>query len=402
MCCLGGIKTIVIPTKPLKRTNIRLLFRLTIIVVLIGAIVSAVTLTTKPETPVVFVGMDIAYGGEEVAINLIDKVSDYVNLIILGSLNLTTNTEALTRVCNHIYEKGLHFIIYVGFAKEGYTPPRGPNVQFFTTAPEKWGDKFLGVYLFDEVGGKLMDGAHSVDLKGAEDYSQAAISYVNQLNFFLGNTSDYYNPATFKLFSSDYALYWYDYLSGYDVIFGEFVGNHSREITTALCRGAAKTLTKDWGVMITWAGQLEPFLEEPEKVYTDMVFAYQNGAKYIVVFNSPENFSQAQYGGLTARQLDAIKEFWTYKETAPNKQFSANAAYVIPKDYGYSFRGPNDRVWGKWELDSLSTPLWNDLNNQLTIYGSNLDIVYETKIGNQTIKPPYDKLIFWNGTIIKN
>jgi hypothetical protein len=234
-----------------------------------------------------------------------------------------------------------------------------------------------------------------------QDYSQAAISYVNQLDFFLRNTSNYYSPAEFKLFSSDFALYWYDYLSGYDVIFCEYVGNHSREITTALCRGAAKTFTKDWGAMMTWSGQLEPFLQEPEKLYSDMIHAYQNGAKYIVIFNSPENFTQAQYGGLTAMQLEAMKDFWNYKEVSSSRQFSANTAYVIPKNYGYGFRGPNDRLWGKWEADSLSTPLWNDLESQVTIYGLNLDIVYETKIGNQTINLPYNKLIFWNGTIIR-
>jgi hypothetical protein len=374
---------------------------LILIVVLIITIISVLILPVKPmDKPEVFVGMDIAYGGEEVAINLIDNISGYVNLIILGSLNLTTNTEALTRVCDHIYEKGINFIIYVAYARSGYTPPQGPSPEFFTMAQEKWGNKFLGVYLFDEVGGRLIDGAHSVNIENAQNYSEAATSYVDTLNFFLGNISDYYSPAKFKLFSSDYALYWYDYLSGYDTVFGEFIAGNNREITTALCRGAAKTLAKDWGAIITWSpNQTEPFLEAPEKVYDDMIFAYQNGAKYIVVFNSPENFTQAQYGGLTAGHLEAMKDFWTYKENVPNKEFSANTAFVLPKDYGYGFRGPNDRIWGKWPADSLSAPLWNDLNNLLAVYGSNLDIVYET--GNQTINLPYDKLIFWNGTVIE-
>ena len=44
-------------------------------------------LIIKPTgTPNVFVGMDIGYGDEEVALKLIDKVADYVNLIIFQVL----------------------------------------------------------------------------------------------------------------------------------------------------------------------------------------------------------------------------------------------------------------------------------------------------------------------------
>ena len=62
--------------------------------------------------PKVFFGMDIGYGDEEVAIKLIDEVSDYVNLIIIGSLEVTMDTEALTRVCDYMYQRNLYFIIY--------------------------------------------------------------------------------------------------------------------------------------------------------------------------------------------------------------------------------------------------------------------------------------------------
>ena len=69
---------------------------------------------TKPKfEPEVFVGMDIGYGDEQTAIKLIDKTADYVNLIILGSLKLTNDTEALTRVCDHLYQKNIHFIIFI-------------------------------------------------------------------------------------------------------------------------------------------------------------------------------------------------------------------------------------------------------------------------------------------------
>ena len=359
-------------------------------------------LIIKPTgTPNVFVGMDIGYGDEEVALKLIDKVADFVNLIILGSLEVTTNTEALTRVCDHMYQRNLHFIVYVGFAHEGYTPPEGPDSQFFSMAANRWGEKFLGVYLFDEAGGKLMDGAHSIDVMDADNYSEAAIIYSHHLDFFLGNTTEYYEPAEIRLFTSDYALYWYDYLSGYDVVFCEFVGNQSKQITVSLCRGAAKTLDKDWGVIVTWSDQLEPFVENPDQLYSDMVLAFQNGAKYIVVFNSPGEFTPpTEYGTLTLEHFEAMKKFWSYINAEPPiEKYHANTAYVLPRDYGYGFRGPDDKIWGVWEADALSSQLWSDLNNLLAVYVLNLDVVYETQIADVPIDFPYDKLIFWNGTI---
>jgi len=349
----------------------------------------------------VFVGVDIGYGDENDAIKLVDKVEDYVNLIVLGSLIVTNNTAKLTRVCDYIYQKGLHFIVYVGFAEEGYAPPRGPNPEFFTMAATKWGEQFLGVYLFDEAGGKQIDQFHPI-VDAAENTSGAASLYVHHLYYFLGNMTKYYEPADFRLFTSDYALYWYDYLSGYDVVFGEFVGNQSRQLAVALCRGAAKTLGNDWGTMITWKHDAAPFLEDAGQLYDDMVLAYQNGAKYIIVFNAFGNFTATtEYGTLTPEHFNAMEKFWNYVNGASYTEFSAKTAYVLPRDYGYGFRGPNDKVWGLWEADVLSSKVWNDANNLLETYGKDLDIVYETKIGYEPITLPYDKLIFWNGTIIQ-
>ena len=385
-----------------KPKTARLISAILLIIGLLVMLLGVKLLIIKPTgTPNVFVGMDIGYGDEEVALKLIDKVADFVNLIILGSLEVTTNTEALTRVCDHMYQRNLHFIVYVGFAHEGYTPPEGPDSQFFSMAANRWGEKFLGVYLFDEAGGKLMDGAHSIDVMDADNYSEAAIIYSHHLDFFLGNTTEYYEPAEIRLFTSDYALYWYDYLSGYDVVFCEFVGNQSKQITVSLCRGAAKTLDKDWGVIVTWSDQLEPFVENPDQLYSDMVLAFQNGAKYIVVFNSPGEFTPpTEYGTLTLEHFEAMKKFWSYINAEPPiEKYHANTAYVLPRDYGYGFRGPDDKIWGVWEADALSSQLWSDLNNLLAVYVLNLDVVYETQIADVPIDFPYDKLIFWNGTI---
>jgi hypothetical protein len=349
-----------------------------VILLVTGFLLTLLAAEMLNQSKLVFVGMDIGYGDEQTAIKLIDKVADYVNLIILGSLEVTNDTEALTRVCDYLYEKDLHFIVFVSFAEHGYIPPRGPDPQFFENATQKWGDKFLGVYIFDEVGGKLMDSDHSINMTAANSYSEAATIYTHHLDFFLDNITQYYQPANFPVFTSDYALYWYDYLGGYDVIFSEFVGNNSRQIAASLCRGAAKTLNKDWGAIITWShNDLDAFVQNPEQIYDDMLLAYQNGAKYIIVFNSPGNFtSPTEYGTLTTQHLEKMQEFWNYTQIHPQTQhYPANTAYVLPADYGFGFRGPDDRIWGKWDPDQISQQVWDDINGLIQTQNQNLDII---------------------------
>jgi hypothetical protein len=366
-----------------------------------------------PGEPEVFVGMDIGYGDEQTAIRLVDEVADYVNLIILGSLEVTNDTEALTRVCEYLYQKDLYFIVFVSFGKHGYIPPRGPDPQFFVKATQEWGDKFLGVYIFDEVGGKLIDNDHSIDMTAVDTYSDAATVYTHHLDFYLGNTSHYYQPAEFPVFTSDYALYWYDFLGGYDNVFCEFVANDSRQIAVGLCRGAAKTLNKEWGAIITWSHHdLHEFILNPNQLYNDMLLAYQNGAKYVIVFNSPGFIVEdgitipypapEEFGILTSQHLEKMQLFWNLTKTQPRPEaYSANTAYVLPADYGFGFRGPEDKIWGRWSDDPISQQIWEAVNVLLQNQTLNLDIVYETQIGSIPIDHPYNTLIFWNGTIIQ-
>ena len=44
------------------------------------------------------------------------------------------------------------------------------------------------------------------------------------------------------------------------------------------------------------------------------LLAYENGAKYIIVFDSNKDWTQ---NVLTQTQLDAIKEFWQYTQANP-------------------------------------------------------------------------------------
>jgi hypothetical protein len=383
-----------------------------LLILLIIVAFSALVLLTPPQTEKeldIFVGVDIGFGGVEDATRIIDAVSGYVNLVVVGSLNVTADTDRLTTICNYLYKKGLYFIVYVGFGHESNMPPEGPDRQFFTMAQSRWAGHLLGAYLFDEPGGKQLDSPNMLVTK-ADNFSDAAFSYVHHLEYFIGNSTAYYSPANITLFTSDYALFWYDYLTGldasypgYDVVFCEFVENQSRQIPVGLCRGAAKTLKNDWGVIITYSEQKPPFIEGPQELYDDMVTAYENGARYILVFDSPgNNTPTTQYGILTDDHLDSMEKFWKYVNSAPKvAEFPANTAYVLPRDYGYGFRGPNDTIWGLWKADDLSSTVWNDATRLVADYGQGLDIVYETIIGDAPVELPYSKLIFWNGTIIE-
>jgi hypothetical protein len=75
-------------------------------------------------------------------------------------------------------------------------------------------------------------------------------------------------------------------------------------------------------------------------------------------------------------------------------------AYVLPKDYGYGFRGPDDTIWGLWNADTPSSRIWNDANALVEQHKPLIDIVYEDDLQSATFK--YSKLIFWNGTTITN
>jgi len=213
---------------------------------------------------------------------------------------------------------------------------------------------------------------------------------------------------------SDYGLYWFDYLSGYNTVFTEFTGNQSRQIAISLCRGAAHTLGmnaghttgQDWGVIITWKYFQAPFLEDANQLYNDMILAYKNDAKYIIIFNSPGNqtapMTPGTIGTLTLDHLNAMAKFWNYTKTNPRgDSYPADTAYVLPKDYGFGMRGANDTIWGLWNADNQSATIWNDTNSLISTYGSRLDIIYETKTDGETITLPYNHLIFWNGTNIQ-
>jgi hypothetical protein len=327
---------------------------------------------------------------------------------VIGSAGITLDMAKLGDVCQYVYDRGFYFMIYAH-------PQDNPDElaiqrQWVLDAKPRWGEQFLGLYAFDEPGGRQLDNASYkiVDDKHwfADNYTDAADKYVNTAFVYLHHMiEDQMGGLDLPLFTSDYALYWFDYKASYDGVFAEFGWNYSRHINVALCRGAANVQNRAWGVMITWTYtpppyNLESYLESGEELYADLVLAYENGAKYILVFDTNANYT---HSSLQPGHLGALKRFWQYATDNPRPSAppSDRVAYVLPKDYGYGFRGPNDTIWGLWGAteDDRSFKISTEVGALIDEYQNRLDIIYDDGLKANS-SYGYSKIIFWNGTVL--
>jgi hypothetical protein len=228
----------------------------------------------------IYVGIDAAYDDITELKNRIDQVKDYTNIFVLGSSGITLNEVKLNEMCTYISSAGLNFATYTHTTKN-------TNITFNQSAwtayaKQHFGDNFLGLYSYDEPGGHQIDADNPyMIVTTADNYSDAANRYTNNLHNYISEFLALDSP----LITSDYVLYEYDYRAGYDIVLAEYAWNHSRSINTALCRGSATMHSKEWGVMLTYTYDHAPYLGSGSELYQDMVTAYQNGAKYILIFD---------------------------------------------------------------------------------------------------------------------
>jgi hypothetical protein len=349
-----------------------------------------------------FVGVEFAYSNNVDDLkNLVDKVKDYTNLFVIGSVGMTFNEAALDESCDYIYDAGLYFIILFTDTEMYRHRPNSTLYEplfWIYEAKQKYGDKFLGVYRWDEPGGNQLDQGPNLTLNRTRadyvTYANASSHYVEMLNIHL----KYYLYTSPKVVTSDYGLYWFDYKAGYDAVFAEFGFNLSRPIQIALSRGAAEANNKNWGAIVTWTYNDTQYLESGEELYNDFKLAYDSGAKYAIVFSYP---TIGPYGTLLNEHFDALQNFWNYIRSNPDKRgvSRAEAAYVLPQDYGFGFRRADDTIWGLWNPDELSQKVWSDANKLITQYGSQLDIVYDDPELFDAMQSRYDRLVFWNETV---
>jgi len=375
--------------------------------------------TTSPVRP--YFGISFCGNTSAEAKLLIDKTKDYTNLFILQSGPISKNETAINEVCDYAVESGLDFIVFFGWFDTDY-PWQIPWLDY---AKDRWGDSFLGLYFFDEPGGIQTDYDWSEifhmikefdpesyqaieqyieetsNQTVSRDYEEAKKRFVEYITYHIQLNE--VTGRSITAFTSDYALYWFDYLAGYDTVFVELGWNHSTPTHIGLCRGAATVQQKDWGAIIVWKDRNlendnEGIYKTGPEMYQDMITAYETGAKYIIIFNYPTDPPFNPYGILTDEHFISIQQFWEHMQghSEDYGKTEATAALVLPENYGWAFRNPNDRIWGYWGPDEKSQQIWELTQDLLDQYGYTLDIVYDDP--NFPIADIYQEIYYWNQT----
>ena len=129
-----------------------------------------------------------------------------------------------------------------------------------------------------------------------------------------------------------------------------------------------------------------------------MHMAYECGAEYIVLFNYAEDM-EVPYGTLQNEHFDALERFWNevvQNPEAVNGGIKADTALILPSNYGWGMRRPEDRIWF-WGPDEDSSPIWNISRKLLSQYGLDLDLVYEDAAF--PVASNYSRVYYWNDTV---
>lgn len=79
-----------------------------------------------------------------------------------------------------------------------------------------------------------------------------------------------------------------------------------------------------------------------------------------------------------------------------NVNSQAEAVLVLPHDYGWGMRNPQDLIWGIWAPDNTSAQIWNISRRLLSQYDLSLDIIYEDS--QYTVEGKYSQIYYWNQT----
>jgi hypothetical protein len=348
-----------------------------------------------------YVGVSFCGNTTAEACLLIDRVKTYTNLFIVQSGPASWNETSLNEICDYAVNANLKIIVYFGDFNPTVLANNGTSwrINWVYSTRQRWGDSFLGVYYYDEPGGIWLDtNWNQFDLKLPinSTYDSAAAAFVWGAKRELGYVPD---KNTTKVFVSDYALYWYDYLGSYDVVLAQAGWNHTLEQDIALVRGAATMQNKDWGMMVTWKynGTESAYLDSGENIYTQMVSAYTAGAKYIAVFNYPWLEGNA-YGVMKDEHFAALEKFWkeATTNTLEHNCTKAEAVLVLPRNYGWGMRNPNDKIWGFWGSDVNSPQIWALSRQLLEQYGFRLDMVYDDP--SFPVEGRYANVFWWNST----
>jgi len=184
-----------------------------------------------------------------------------------------------------------------------------------------------------------------------------------------------------RVFTSDYALPWFDYCAGYDVVLSQIGWNLTFAQQIATVRGAANLQHKDWGIIITWKYDTVPYLDSGSEIFSQMRSAYECGAKYIILFNYYD--LATSHDTVKEEHLQALESFWNdviKNPTVTQGSIKADSALVLPANYGWGMRWENDRIWGIFNANETTQQLWNLKQTELAGHELRIDFVFENPI----------------------
>jgi hypothetical protein len=347
-----------------------------------------------------YVGVSFCGNTTQEARLLIDRVKSYSNFLIIQSGPVSWNETATNEVCEYAIAAGLKVVVYFGDLDSRFLKNQTVwRIEWVNSAKARWGNNLLGVYYYEEPGGMWIDtnwNATKYHSLQNSTYAAVAASFVNGLKndrgmILLKNNS-------IPVFVSDYANQWFDYQAGYDVVLSQVGWNNSLAQDIALARGAAQMHNKDWGAMITWKYNETPYLDTGQAIYEQMVSSYEAGAKYIAIFNYPQ-LEINGYGVMSDEHFSALEKFWNnvVNQKVHRGITKAEVAMVLPSNYGWGMRNPQDIIWGYWGPDEKSPQIWSLSRSLLAKYGTSLDIVYDD--ASFSVNGVYSQVYLWNSTL---
>jgi hypothetical protein len=410
----------------MKQVIILSLILITVIVTA-SVLVSYSITNRKTDAKPFYVGVTFCGNTTTEAKLLIDKVKDYTNLFVLQSWPISNNETDTTEICDYATASGLNIIVNLG-VNQTYDRDWTWQFPWLESAKQRYGNQFLGTYYDDEPAGVQLDYSWFNFFLNYSSYFEGR-SHVSPLHQIFADLEDEMANVTrpepknydteaewfqmiletnqghkslikagIKTFTSDYLLYWFDYLGGYDVMLAQFGWNNSYTQEIALVRGAARMQNKSWGAIITWKYWEPPYLDSGEEIYNQMHAAYEAGAEYAVIFSHPQ-IGNSPYGSLTDEHFEALEKLWVEVAQNPREtsESQAEAVFVLPKNYGWGMRRPEDCIWGFWGPDEKSPQIWENSRKLLSQYGIRLDIVYDDSAF--PVAGKYPLVYYWNETL---